>query len=144
MNQAGFPQLPTLSDTPDGSRLTTELRRFVDMVLREGLFLTRQKPGRAIIPLATGDTQALSWESLNRVQLSANATVQLPRISPRYVGIPLYLSKLTGTGTLTLIPVGLGTDRKTTSLVNNAASVAVASAKLYVLIHDGLHWSMTT
>jgi hypothetical protein len=143
MNHATPPSLPTLSDTPEGSRLTYELRRFIDVVLRAGLFLTRNNPATIIVP-ATGTVEALSWDVVNRVALAASAAVQLPRIAPRYVGVPLYLMKLNATGTLDLRPTGLGLDKRTASLINGAAVASVGNAALYMLMHDGTHWYMGT
>lgn len=138
-NQAQV-QLPTLAGSQEGSRLSNELRRFVDLVLRAGLFLTRNAPSRLITPV-DGQVSALFWDANpNRVQLTANAVVQLPRISPRYVGVPLYVAKLTSTGVLTLRPTGRGLDRVTTSKINDFTEATFTNAQLIVLMHDGMHW----
>ncbi len=141
-NAPAAPNLPTLSSSAEGSRLSNELRRFIDLLLRAGLFLTRNNPGRVLVP-AAGYPPSLSWDCVNRIVLTADGVVHLPRVAPRYVGVPLYLMKLTPTGILTLRPTGLGLDRQTACKINSFTDEAISSARLYVLMNDGLHWFMS-
>lgn len=144
MTQLREPNLPAVGKTPDEQRMLGGLRDIIRGLLREGIFLTRSGVERSSIIRPTtngvGKSYSLAWGKLNRVELAANATVLLPPIESAWIGVPLYVAKLSVTGTLSLVPSGFALGSHVRPKVNNTTSIAVNSAGLNVLITDGLNW----
>jgi len=134
--EVSFPQ----GDTPALQRMGSSLRELVRTLIASGAFLLRPGLSDIIVPRSATDMPALKWGEFNRVLLSVSASVQLPRISSPWVGVPLLLAKLSSAGTLTLSPSGLGLNRRTAPTINEAASVAVGDPGLYTLVTDGQNW----
>jgi hypothetical protein len=144
VTQIQRPQMPTLAGAQEAAqRVLDESARLVRLLLDRAVFLTRDGlAGTIIAPIADAPIPALRWEALNRISLSADANVLLPRITSRYICRPLYLSKMTATGVLTLLPSGFDMSGQRTPLINNQASFSVNSAGLCILINDGQNWSL--
>ena len=139
MSQTQSPLLPTQSDTPDGRRLLTGLTELVRNVMSAGVFLTRPTLERLLIP-RVGEQVSLRWGALNRVTLTVDTDMYLPRMRPESVGVPLELVKLTAAHTITLLPSGRGLQGQTQPTINGASAYAFTSIGLYVLKHDGQNW----
>jgi hypothetical protein len=143
MSQAQEPSIPLASKDPALQRLLTGVRELVQALLREGIFLTRSDMATVIRPATGKPTPPLVFGQLNRVQLSANAQVNLPFISKSNIGVPLHVAKLEGTLTLTLVPTGFQPNSTTKPLVNGAASLAYTALGLKTLMNDGQNWFAT-
>jgi len=137
------PSLPATSDSAEGQRLLSGVRSFVQTLLRLGIFLTRASIEKGIQRPKYGQVGAsLVWGELNRVELGADAAIQLPRIDAHFIGAPLDVVLMATGNALTLVPVGYGTDGRTVPLINGAASVTFNKVGLYVLKTDGENWWM--
>lgn len=139
MSQAQEPLIPA-GDTPEGNRFSTAMRGFARSLIRSGVFLLRPSLATILTPRDGSPPLTLRWGELNRVLLSSNASIQLPRIAPEWVGAPLRVIKLSASGALTLAPVGLALDYRTVPTVNGASSVTLTDAGLYEFITDGRLW----
>jgi len=138
--QAREPSIPELGDVPGGARLSAALRELVSTLLRSGLVLLRPKVSGAIVP-RDGLDSALRWNELNRIFLTKDSTVSLPRIDPAMVGVPLEFTFLNAPlYTLTLIPSGLGLDRVQAPLIDGVTSVNINTLGILTLKNDGQNW----
>lgn len=139
----GRPLLPTSSDSRDTSeqRLRSGLSEIVRKFLDSNAFLMRLLPGSLLRAVTTGIPVALSWGSLNRVVGDTDIALQLPAIEPRWVGVPLRLSKTYPTGVAYLRTAGKALDRTSDPLINGSATgIQVQSAGLHTLVTDGANW----
>jgi hypothetical protein len=139
------PSLPATSDDPKLQRLLAGTREIVQTLIRAGVFLSRSEVSSRtpiLRPTVTGPTLSMRWGVLNRASLSADFTIQLPRIDSRWVGAPLDVVLMTTGNVLTLVPTGYALDGVTKPLINNAASVLFNTPGLYILKTDGLNWWM--
>jgi len=139
--QVATPNLPKTGDTPAAQRLLTQVDELTRSLLRSGVFLTRQTIDAVLRTTATDAPPGLVWGSLNRIDLpNGSGSIHLPRIKKETIGVPLYVAKLNGTNTATLISSGFGGDGTTKPLINNAASYAFSTAGLRIAINDGQNW----
>lgn len=127
---------PRNEGSPVAGHEDQSIRRLGEQVralLRSNDLLRRLEPG-PILRAATGASVPLGYGSLNRFELSGDARVQLPAISPAWVGVPLYVTKVSGTGVATIIGAGGATvDR-------SASGVQRTEPGLSTLVSDGLSW----
>jgi hypothetical protein len=139
MNQAPATAFPSVADSPDaGQRTLTALRELVRS-FASGMFLLRPATEKIAL-LRSDEIGVLKWGVLNRLLLMGDAAVQLPRIEPRYIGVPLEFILLDTGNVAELVPTGLGMNRKDRPLINGAASLLKNTQGLYVLKNDGQNW----
>lgn len=139
--QVATPNLPKTGNTPGEQRLLTQVDELARSLLRSGVFLTRQTIDAILRVLSTDAPPGLIWGSLNRIDLpNGNGSLQLPLIRKETIGVPLYIVKLNGTNTATLVSSGFGGDKVTKPLINNASSYTFAPAGLRIAINDGQNW----
>lgn len=140
MTLAPEPLIPKSDADPKAQRLLAGVGEFIRTVIRTGVFLTRPEVTRIITPMAGQPAPSLVWGVLNRVRLTADFDVQLPRILPQYVGQPLEVILLNTSSIATLRPTGLTLDGSRVPLVDGAASKAIDQIGLYILKTDGQDW----
>lgn len=140
MSQAQQPNFPQLGDVPGGPRLSSSLRELVGLLLHSGQFVQRLSVGAIIVPSDSGGPVALRWGYLNRVFLTADFSVFLPPIDPRFVGVPLEFVLLETGNVATLQPSGLGLSSPVSPLINGATSLNKNVAGLYRFATDGQNW----
>ncbi len=135
------PSLPTTGSDPTEQRSRNGLSEFVRSLLRSNAFLARLVLSQQLrAPMSDGSIPAIRWGDLNRVSLTASASVQLPRISAAWIGVPLQVCKVTSIGTLTIVPSGKALDGVTALTIDGAASKTVSAAGLFSFVTDGQSW----
>src|SRR5512147_2299740 len=113
MTQAQEPSVPAVSDKPGEQRLLAGLRDLIRQIMRTRVFLQRADIGKVIRPRLNQPVATLLFGELNRVELNAAGTVNLPFITAEWVGVPLYLAKLDGAFAVTLSPTGFSPGSRT-------------------------------
>lgn len=114
------------------------LRRLGEQVrqaLQNDDFLSRVKPGN-IIRGASGTIAPLAWSELNRVQFSGDGVLRLPPIEPRWIGKPLYASRLTPTG----VAVVTGTGSPVPPVDGSPTGIQFSGVGLRIFMTDGASW----
>jgi len=138
--QARQPNFARSATDSAGQRLLFQLGELVRTLIAQRVFLQRPTLANIIVP-AAGRQSALVWGDLNRLLLTADFDVQLPRIKPEWVGVPLEVILLdTGSNAATFVPTGAGLQTPSRPLINGAASLTKNAAGLYVLKTDGQNW----
>lgn len=137
MTEPAFPSTGN-NDPSTGQRVLTGLQEMV-RAFSSGSFIRRLTSDNISL-LRDGDLGAIKWGSMNRLLLMADVAIQLPRIEPRYIGVPLEFILLETGNVATLVPTGLGMNRRDRPLVNGAATLAKNTLGLYSLRTDGQNW----
>lgn len=133
------PIFPTLGGDPNSQRMLASLNEVVSALLNSGAVLGRIPPGEVLRPKS--GKLSLAWGIQNRVDVGVSTGVaQLPAIRPELIGIPLYLNKVTPTGTVTIKPSGKATDRIGDPLIDGAASITRTTPGLTTFMTDGQNW----
>lgn len=140
MSQFQEPNLRTPEGPTGARRLASGLTELVRSLVASGFFLVRPTVSKLVIPRTGTVVSSLRWGDLNRFLLTGATTAQLPRVEPKYIGVPLYVAKLSDASALTLTPSGLSGERKVRPLVNGATSLTVTLGGLYTFITDGQDW----
>jgi len=140
MAQAQEPSVPAVSGKPDEQRLLSGVRELIRQIMRARVFLQRADIGRVIRPRTGQPSPSLLWNELNRVELNAAGTVNLPFITAEWVGVPLYLAKVDGANALTLSPTGFSPGTRTRPTINGASTFSTSAAGLRTLMSDGQNW----
>lgn len=133
---------PIFSNVVKPEELTRQggnLKELVQSLYQSGLFIFRRPPSDVLRPMTGRVAVALQWDILNRVDVTTDSVVQLPRIDPKHVGVPLYFIKRTARGTMTVLPTG-----KPTPTVDGGMSVVCWAPGLYIAITDGQNWNINT
>lgn len=129
------PNFPTKADTPDAQRLLSAINEVVTALLNSGVLLSRATVGDQL-RLKNGAV-TLAWGSLNRVDVgTATGVAFLPALRPELIGVPLYMTKASPSGTVQVRPSGVG-------LVNGFSGITKQAAGLSVLVNDGANWWAT-
>lgn len=127
---------PRNEGSPVAGHEDQSIRRLGEQVrslLRSNDLLRRLEPG-PILRATTGSSVPLGYGSLNRFELSGDAKVQLPAIDPAWVGVPLYFTKMSGTGIATVVGAGGATvDR-------SASGILRTEPGLSAVVNDGSGW----
>lgn len=137
MSAAPAPALPA-GNTPEARRAFTELSRIGSDLANSGAFLIRQAVTAILKPQA--GAVALRWCELNRISLTTDTSVMLPRIDRRYIGVPLYVAKLSATGSALVVPTGRGMSLQRAPQLDGASARVISSPGLYCFVTDGVDW----
>lgn len=136
------PNFPTRSDDPDTQRLLAAVNEVVTAMLNSGVLLSRVAPGSVIrpgsSPTGTPKSATLAWDTQNRVDVGVGTgIVFLPAIRPELIGRPLYMTKVSPSGTVQVKPSGAGVS------LNGFSGVSKQAAGLTVFMVDGQNWAGT-
>lgn len=105
----------------------------VRAIIASDEFLSRLKVG-PIVRAATGAAASLAWGQQNRVD--GSGVLQLPPMEPKWIGKPLVMSKMTGTGIATVKASG-----NPAPLIDGSPSgIQVTAAGARTFYTDGSNW----
>lgn len=137
------PIFPTLSGDAENQRLLASVNEVVTAMLSSGALLSRVPPGEILRP--QNGTMSLAWGSQNRVDVGASTGVaQLPAIRPELIGQPLYMSKVSPSGVVTVKASGKAADGRSTPLVDGSPTgIQRRAVGLSALQTDGQNWYST-
>lgn len=141
MSSIRQPIIPQGETKPNAlERFTSATQELVRSLVSANVFASRVTPQSVIRNVPTSMPRAaLQYGALNRVQITANDTVVLPRLDPKWIGHPVYLAKLSNVGVLKVLP-GPRTLGSPTLTIDGMTSRAYTAAGLYTLMQDGERW----
>jgi hypothetical protein len=137
------PIFPSVGGSPDAQRLVTAVNEVMTALLTSGALLGRVPPGEILRP--KNGQVSLAWGQQNRVDVGASTGLaKLPAIRPELIGQPLYLSKLSPSGVVSVKASGKAADGVSTPLVDGSPTgIQRRAAGLSAFMTDGQNWYST-
>jgi hypothetical protein len=130
--------VPYRGGTPDETRTSSSFRELARSLVADGAFLARHAIGKILRPGSAHGTAA-RWGEMNRVLLSGDSSVALPRIEPRWIGTPLVVSKMSTTGNVSFFAPSRNAQGGFPN-IDGAPTRSIAVPGLYTFITDGKDW----
>ncbi len=124
----------------DARRLQEAAQELATKVIDSGQFVQRGAIDKLIRAQPTGIASAAAFGALNRVLAAGNALVKLPRIEPKWIGVPLQIAKLTTVGLMHVLPSGKTADGSRAPLMDGTGYRTCGTPGLYTFVTDGFDW----